>query len=255
MRRMMARWHLCFVLIFCNGALASALWTKDHRFDDSLPSPSALSVDHSETVHVKGQCALLANSDHGFQGFFYNEDTKNCTLTSSVYLTNTPLTSSPGFRYYRSTPFACPLDYVLHEQSGTCFKLHKVPTTWTMARDACSAVNGRLAVLDTQEKEDFFLDYLDSAPPGTNGWGFYLGAHRPSDKWNKAWTTPGVHDLEWLSGQPVALPPSHWGDGEPQNMNTNENVLVIFRNGEHVWGFGDSRVDAPYYFVCEFALF
>ncbi|XP_070180480.1 uncharacterized protein [Littorina saxatilis] len=130
--------------------------------------------------------------------------------------------NSNGYRYYLNGA-TCPVptfDSLVHVQSSSCFQvigdiaLHK---TWTDARDACDSEGGRLAVLDTKDKIDTVLDVMRGNPDFPLAY-YYLGAHRPMDRWNTAWPN-GEQDYIWLNGQPLDmdLTAPYWKDDEPNN--------------------------------------
>ncbi|KAK7104763.1 uncharacterized protein [Littorina saxatilis] len=242
-----------FLFFLPLGIMATAMWARESQFDDKLPPFDIYNMwNSSERVHFTGACAILCEKT-ACAGFFYNAESKECILTKAVPLLAGIYAS--GFRYYSKMQFrACPANAnnLLHEQSGTCFMLSDNRQTWVKAKDTCQQENARLAVLDTTDKEDFLIEFFRSGNLSTADC-YFIGAHRPYDKWNT--TLPPAHDYIWLNGNPVVKSPQHWAGSEPNNINTRENVIFIWHHPTDGWTFGDVREWDRSRYICEFSLY
>ncbi|KAK7103305.1 hypothetical protein V1264_018234 [Littorina saxatilis] len=165
--------------------------------------------------------------------------------------------TSNGYRYY-SNRVTCPvptIDSLVHVQSSSCFQVISdiaVRKNWTDARDACDSEGGRLAVLDTKDKIDTVMDVMKNNRDFPNV-RYYLGAHRPMDRWNTPWPN-GAQDYIWLNGQPLDLnlTAPYWLEGEPNNQIQLQNVIMMWWYLDRPWVDDDAdRIEG---YICEFSL-
>ncbi|KAK7103310.1 hypothetical protein V1264_018238 [Littorina saxatilis] len=149
------------------------------------------------------------------------------------------------------------MDSLVHVQSSSCFQVisdNSILKNWTDARDACDNEGGRLAVLDTKGKIDTVIDVMRDNTDFPQV-GFYLGAHRPMDRWNTAWPN-GEQDYIWLNGQPLDpdLTAPYWKDSDPNNWQDGQNVIMLYGDQGISRPWVDDNADRIEGYICEFSL-
>ncbi|XP_070181517.1 uncharacterized protein [Littorina saxatilis] len=235
-----------------------ASWTALSDYDDRLPDTQLISTS-STTVHSKWECSLICQRQSRCNGFFVNDVSKMClpVAVKMSYRRDVIVNgvTRNGYRYF-SNGVTCPVptfDSLVHVQSSSCFQVISAESkNWTDARDACDSEGGRLAVLDTKDKIDTVMDVMRNNPdvPLVR---YFLGGHRPLDRWNTPWPN-GEQDYIWFNGQPLdlALTATYWTDGEPDNKETLQNIILMRANLDRSWRDHYTTVTGGY--ICEFSL-
>ena len=97
----------------------------------------------------------------------------------------------------------------LEKYDGHYYKVFDTPMNWTEARDACEAVGGHLAAINSEEEQDFICDIIKNTEQA-NIWigGYY-------SKGEKKWYW--VDDSEWDY--------TNWADPQPDNYTGDEFYL------------------------------
>ncbi|XP_022121564.2 macrophage mannose receptor 1 [Pieris rapae] len=134
-------------------------------------------------------------------------------------------------------------EYVLDSRTGSCYKFHTVPRTWSRAYMACAAEGGYLAIMNSdteaQVAKEIFAKYPDNKILG----------NFPKDVAFVGFHDWGEHG-EWLTINSQTLQEagySNFADGEPNNATTGEFCGAIYRNGR----FNDLLCENRYVFLCE----
>ncbi|XP_047517594.1 macrophage mannose receptor 1-like [Pieris napi] len=134
-------------------------------------------------------------------------------------------------------------EYVFDSRTGSCYKFHTVPRTWSRAYMACAAEGGYLAIINSDTEAQVAKEIFAKYPGGKilgNFWKdvAFIGFH----DW-------GEHG-EWLTINSDTLQEagySKFSGGEPNNATTGEFCGSIYRNGM----FDDLWCENRYAFICE----
>ena len=110
-----------------------------------------------------------------------------------------------------------------------------VEANWNDAETFCKSLGGHLAVIRTQEENDFLHAFIKSK-------GFdsaYFGLYRSGNSW------------AWVTGEPLTI--TNWATSEPNNENGSEDHgMFYYKYQDGTWNDGDyygSRDGTT--FVCE----
>ena len=112
------------------------------------------------------------------------------------------------------------------------YKLYSTPVTWLEAKALSENAGGRLAILNTAEKQSAVQEMMTAYDSIA-----YLGGHGYYYEW------------QWLDGTAISGY-THWAQDEPNNYNGLESVLMIHPDG--TWN--DTINDSLYGYVAEFDL-
>ncbi|CAK1595717.1 unnamed protein product [Parnassius mnemosyne] len=134
-------------------------------------------------------------------------------------------------------------EYMFDSRTGSCYKFHTVPRTWSRAYMACSAEGGYLAIINSEEEARLIKEIFAKHPPAS-----LLG-----NIW-KAVAFVGFHDWnqhgEWLTIHGETLKEAGYdkfSGGEPNNATTGEFCGGVYRSGL----FDDIWCENKYVFICE----
>ncbi|XP_063533712.1 hemolymph lipopolysaccharide-binding protein-like [Cydia strobilella] len=140
-------------------------------------------------------------------------------------------------------------EYQLDARTGSCYKFHLVPRTWSRAHMACTAEGGHLAVINSGAEAKVLEELFAKNPVGK------LQSRAP---FGKDIVFIGFHDWnehgEWLTVQGQTLEQAgyaRWSGGQPDNSTSNEHrgqfCGGIFRSAQ----LDDLWCGLPYHFICE----
>ncbi|CAH1641632.1 unnamed protein product [Spodoptera littoralis] len=134
-------------------------------------------------------------------------------------------------------------EYIFDSRTGSCYKFHTVPRTFSRAHFACSAEGGRLAIINS-DVEATVLRELFAKYPGSK----MIGSYKKDDAFI------GFHDWgesgDWrtINGQTlVEAGYNKFSGGEPNNVTTGESCGAIYRNGL----LNDLLCELSVPFICE----
>jgi hypothetical protein len=146
-----------------------------------------------------------------------------CLLTSSVLKVGVSSAESPPDK----PPVGIPGDAI--QFKGKWYRVYVERGGWKRAKQRCTVVGGRLAIVPDAATHAFIKEIAAELP-------LWLGA--TDEKVDGAW--------QWIDGTPMRF--SAWDEGQPQNV-AREHYLMILRNG--LWH--DTIEDDPIAigFVCE----
>ncbi|XP_014371794.2 macrophage mannose receptor 1-like [Papilio machaon] len=134
-------------------------------------------------------------------------------------------------------------EYVFDARTGSCYKFHSVPRTWSRAYMACSAEGGHLAIINSDTEATVIRELFAKHPGGSmlgNFWKdvAFVGFH----DWNE-------HG-EWLTIHGDTLQEAGYAKfsgGEPNNATTGEYCGAVYRSAL----FDDLWCENKYAFICE----
>ncbi|XP_023949387.1 macrophage mannose receptor 1 [Bicyclus anynana] len=134
-------------------------------------------------------------------------------------------------------------EYRFDSRTGSCYKFHKVPRTWSRAYMACAAEGGHLAIINS-DTEATVLRELFAMNPASSMIGSF---------WKDV-AFVGFHDWgehgEFLTIEGKTLKDAGYAKfsgGEPNNATTGEFCGAIYRSAL----FDDLWCENPYAFICE----
>ncbi|XP_014066335.2 C-type lectin domain family 4 member G isoform X2 [Salmo salar] len=116
--------------------------------------------------------------------------------------------------------------------------------TWDRSRDYCIKKGADLAIIDSDEKQDFINKAIQALRYSSGSWhltGFWIGLKEEEDT-EGTWT--------WLDG--TELTQGYWADGEPNDDMNNEDCAAIYSKNhpKATWDAMKTWNDAP----CRYAL-
>ncbi|XP_013169530.1 PREDICTED: macrophage mannose receptor 1-like [Papilio xuthus] len=134
-------------------------------------------------------------------------------------------------------------EYAFDARTGSCYKFHSVPRTWSRAYMACSAEGGHLAIINNDAEATVIRELFAKHPGGSmigNFWKdvAFVGFH----DWNE-------HG-EWLTIHGETLQEAGYAKfsgGEPNNATTGEYCGAVYRTAllDDLW------CENKYAFICE----
>nr|XP_013004208.1 C-type lectin domain family 4 member C-like [Cavia porcellus] len=131
---------------------------------------------------------------------------------------------------FAETWSCCPTPWKLFESS--CYFIASTSQSWEKSRESCIALQADLAVIRTQEEQDFIIQNLN------NSSAYYLGLSDPE----------GHRHWQWVDQTPYTNV-TFWHEGEP-NQPTERCVVVAFRPTTGRWGWNDIFCDVPQKSLC-----
>ncbi|XP_055720845.1 C-type lectin domain family 4 member K-like [Salvelinus fontinalis] len=116
--------------------------------------------------------------------------------------------------------------------------------TWDRSRDNCIKKGADLAIIDSEEKQEFINKAIQALRYSSGSWhltGFWIGLKEEEDK-EGTWA--------WLDG--TDLTQGYWADGEPNDDMNNEDCAAIYSKNhpKTTWDAMKTWNDAP----CRYAL-
>ncbi|CAH0719669.1 unnamed protein product, partial [Brenthis ino] len=180
-----------------------------------------------------------------------NDEEQCITMSSSGEISDADCTETLPYFCYKKSPKnvhfticgTSDLEYKFDERTGSCYKFHTVPRTWSRAFMTCTAEGGYLAIINSEKEskviKDIFLKHPAISIPGVF-WKdvAFVGFH----DW-------GEHG-EFLTIQGQTLTEAGYAKfapGEPNNSTTGEFCGAVYRNGM----FDDLWCENRYAFICE----
>ncbi|CAH1641633.1 unnamed protein product [Spodoptera littoralis] len=134
-------------------------------------------------------------------------------------------------------------EYKLDARTGSCYKFHTVPRTFSRAHFACSAEGGRLAIINNDVEATVLRELFAKYPGGKMFGSFwkdvaFIGFH----DWGES------ADWRTINGQTlVEAGYNKFSGGEPNNATTGESCGSMYRNGL----LNDLWCEKPAPFICE----
>ncbi|XP_072932310.1 C-type mannose receptor 2-like isoform X2 [Epargyreus clarus] len=196
------------------------LWKIPHKWAPNEPD----NFNDSESCIATFADSSFAdvNCNEPFPYICYKQSQKNVLLTNCGTIDN---------------------EYTLDARTGSCYKFHKVPRTWSRAYMACAAEGAYLTILNSEVESTVIKELFAKNPGGSmlgNFWKdiAFIGFH----DW-------GEHG-EWLTIEGRTLHDSgfhKFSGGEPNNATTGEFCGGVYRNGM----FDDIWCENKYAFICE----
>uniref|UniRef100_A0A8K9UXN7 C-type lectin domain-containing protein n=1 Tax=Oncorhynchus mykiss TaxID=8022 RepID=A0A8K9UXN7_ONCMY len=199
-----------------------------------------LRATHSNMIHAKEEALTLLQKEsetavHAYMGACI------CHVTTKVM-----------FQYF-------PSHFITVESCGRClpgWKLlnsvcyyfplsNSIPLkTWDRSRDSCIKKGADLAIINSEEKQEFINKAIQALRYSSGSWhltGFWIGLKEEEDK-EGTWA--------WLDG--TELTQGYWADGEPNDDMNNEDCAAIYSKNhpKATWDAMKTWNDAP----CRYAL-
>ncbi|XP_023936610.1 galactose-specific lectin nattectin-like [Bicyclus anynana] len=133
--------------------------------------------------------------------------------------------------------------YQFDARTGSCYKFHKVPRTWSRAYMACAAEGGHLAIINSDTEATVLRELFAKNPGGSMIGSFwkdvaFIGFH----DWNEHGEFLTIEgDTLLQAGY------SKFSGGEPNNATTGEYCGAIYRSAllDDLW------CENHYAFICE----
>ena len=117
----------------------------------------------------------------------------------------------------------CPQDWVLHGNS--CYHVIDTPTLkWSDARTTCQNLGGDLAIIRSQDENNFVRDLINQQTVQDRG--AWIGLYRKADHDNKFY---------WIDDTPLAGQYSAWASGEP-NDQAEKCVHILLTGSKKKYG-------------------
>uniref|UniRef100_A0A8C8Z0R1 C-type lectin domain family 4 member C n=1 Tax=Prolemur simus TaxID=1328070 RepID=A0A8C8Z0R1_PROSS len=117
---------------------------------------------------------------------------------------------------------------------SSCYFVSTVRQSWAQHWKNCSMMGAHLAVINTEDEEDFIIQNLneDSA--------YFMGLSDPE----------GQRHWQWVDQTPYNKSATFWHSDEP-NDPSERCVVVNFRHPSRKWGWNDVRCHEPEKSICE----
>ena len=193
---------------------------------------------------VPGKHQLKVQKD-GFELFTDNFEIKSAgkesisaklvALKKTAMIVENQPANQPGNRLATKAP---PNDAAV--LNGHSYKFFPDVLTWHQAKDRCEEMGGHLAVIETDEENNFLAAFAEKSIPKRHDLdGVWVGA---TDEHKEG-------EWKWTNGNPLAF--TKWGPGQPNNKQNEEHYLMLFLQ-THEWSDQPDRsVQHTVYFVCE----
>ncbi|CAH1786366.1 unnamed protein product [Owenia fusiformis] len=180
---------------------------------------------------------------------FINDDTTGINAYTSDYATG-----NDGFRHKIinqckndagcTTPkWGCPSNFIKHGNS--CYKFEYTRTaTWCNANIACFNLNAHLVAIESEAEQNYLSAKITA--DGKKGLPYHIwigGNNLAGEGWK--WAAAGLG----FTSKPMGY--THWGNGQPDNENNNENCVHIGA-WKHTWN--DNKCAHRKYYICEINL-
>lgn len=163
---------------------------------------------------------------------------------------------------YRNLPFICKVDakdapydehchvygrnYKYHSSVGSCYKIPRIPYTWSQAYSECQAEGAHLLVINSEAEHEaiFNLTNIEESVPGSRAFYFFFAgfrAEKPVGNATAVFKTIFNQTLE-EAGYSV------WSENEPNNALGREYCGSIFKNNGKL---NDVDCTHDFGFICE----
>jgi len=109
---------------------------------------------------------------------------------------------------------ACPAGFVVHGESCYYVANTSSASTWNKSRIFCQNLGADLAVIKSEDENQFVSHLLRNISGARAGW---IGLYRKAD--NKFY---------WLDGRPADGNYEKWNDGEPSDSDGNEDCVQLY---------------------------
>ncbi|CAH2234867.1 jg15355 [Pararge aegeria aegeria] len=132
--------------------------------------------------------------------------------------------------------------YSMDEISGSCYKFHGTPRTYSRAFMTCAAEGGYLSIINSEAEANYIRKLFARNPASSMIGPFYKDvAYLGFNDWSEHGDWLTIHD-ETLEKAGYAK----WSTGEPNNK-TNEFCGGVYRSGLLL----DLHCDSVHAFICE----
>ncbi|XP_015765151.1 PREDICTED: neurocan core protein-like isoform X2 [Acropora digitifera] len=139
---------------------------------------------------------------------------KNNGKCVTLYETNSYVcVCNNGFTGKHCETDTCPAGFLIHGKSCYYVANSSSASTWHKSRIHCQNLGADLAVIKSEEENQFVYDLLRNTSGDHRGW---IGLHRKAD--NKFY---------WLDSRPVKGNFKNWDKREPSNGKTNEDCVHL----------------------------
>ncbi|XP_046959960.1 secretory phospholipase A2 receptor [Vanessa cardui] len=133
--------------------------------------------------------------------------------------------------------------YELNPRTGSCYKFHRVPRTWSRAYMTCTAEGGHLAIINSETEAQVIKEIFAKNPGSSMVGNFwkdiaFMGFH----DWGEHGEFLTIHGDTLLEAGYDKFSP-----GEPNNATTGEFCGAVYRNGM----YDDLWCENKYAFICE----
>ncbi|KAI8426447.1 hypothetical protein MSG28_005275 [Choristoneura fumiferana] len=133
-------------------------------------------------------------------------------------------------------------DYVLSNKTGSCYKFHKEGLFWPDAYDTCQKEDANLAIINSEAESQVLKELFAQNPPQDIPGDFFKGSasigFRRSVNNEESFVT--------IDGTPLSELDVEWMQGEPDNLNKEEDCLVMYSSGR----LADVKCTNDYPFIC-----
>jgi len=199
----------------------SLFWGIDPSLANWVPT---LNPDAEKTGLDGVGCASKC-TDYSWCSSFFIQTSGRCLMFRTIFLTTVKMVSSPGTVYNRIYSDDCPVEqscYKSREHNLCLFFFglgsESVRLNRQKSVDKCSAINGHLPILDTENKREWVEGVIKSNNViFSRGWLFYLDGKRST-----------ASSYVWGDGQPVLLG-DQWVSFYPTSISTAPYMAATVR--------------------------
>ncbi|XP_069347380.1 C-type lectin domain family 4 member C-like isoform X3 [Eulemur rufifrons] len=117
---------------------------------------------------------------------------------------------------------------------SSCYFVSTVRQSWAQHWKNCSMMGAHLAVISTEDEQDFIIQNLDE------DFAYFMGLSDPE----------GQRHWQWVDQTPYNKSATFWHSGEP-NDPLERCVVVNFRHPSRKWGWNDVHCHEPEKSICE----
>ncbi|XP_061164318.1 MAM and LDL-receptor class A domain-containing protein 1-like [Saccostrea echinata] len=173
---------------------------------------------------------------HGSTKSYVNENGN--VAIDDVYIYNTTCQDVPK----------CPSNSYTHvnmDNTTSCYTFHATPKSWYNAINECKkeSYGGHLASITDQMEQDYLVNLImsDIGLMTAGQSGFYISGNDENSENNFVWTD---------GGSPSSLTYSNWYPGQPNNVGSNQDCLLMqYPDAGYQWG--DVSCTETHPFICE----
>ncbi|XP_076448624.1 uncharacterized protein LOC143285251 [Babylonia areolata] len=196
---------------------------RDPNFDDRKVTNDADRLDLSGMATLT-TCTSMCARHEWCSSFFYNVDTRDCSLYATAFVGPDFAESSVGSRYYRQTEAWCPVTaagVLYNRPAEMCVYIEATTQVPTLdeADDACVSRNMRL-IHDISPTRMTALKNFTMKNKVIYNQSIYIGLKR---------SAPGASTFEWIDGQPLNtadLAP-FWENNQPNGAAYGQDCVVV----------------------------
>ncbi|XP_045179347.2 hepatic lectin-like [Mercenaria mercenaria] len=222
---------LCYLFVygtFCNGFVGNKVtkFTKYKSVIEGYICPADhIIFDYEENVSL-ARCALKCSKTSMCYGVFRHITGMRCVGCQDRFLTSDTAPLLSGTEYFRRQTYK--------------LVLKRMP--WTDAKNYCNDLGGYLAIITSQEEEQFIETSVFSAQNGS--------------VWLGATTDASAKFFLWQDGSAVSDGYMNWKDGEPILYNPSndkaEHCMLIHKHTSGVWRWKAKSCSYKVIPLCEF---